>query len=69
MWLNIIQIVSGILLGIVILLQRQGAGLSGAFGGESEFYHTRRGIEKYLFSATIILSILFFVTALINIRF
>jgi protein translocase SecG subunit len=69
MWLNIIQIVSGILLGIVILLQRQGSGLSGAFGGESEFYHTRRGIEKYLFSATIILSILFFVTALINIRF
>ncbi len=68
MIINIIQIVLGILLGAVILLQRQGAGLSGAFGGgEGEFYHTKRGAEKFLFIATILLAVLFFGTALVNI--
>ncbi len=67
MVINIIQIVVGVLLGIVILMQRQGSGLGGSFGGEGEFYHTKRGIEKFLFVATIILAILFFVVALVNI--
>ena len=69
MFLNILQIVLGILLGTAVLLQRQGAGLSGAFGGEGEFYHSRRGAERFLFIATVILTILFFATALVNIRF
>lgn len=67
--INVIQIVLGVLLGVAILLQRQGAGLSGAFGGEGEFYHSRRGAEKFLFTATIILSILFFGAALANVIF
>ncbi|MDP3764517.1 MAG: preprotein translocase subunit SecG [bacterium] len=67
MIINIIQIVLAVLLIITVLLQRQGSGLSGAFGGEGEFHHTKRGPEKYLFVATIILSILFFGTALANI--
>ena len=67
MVINIIQIVLGVLLGTVILLQRQGSGLSGAFGGEGEFYHTKRGVERFLFTATIILAVFFFVTAIINI--
>lgn len=67
--LNIIQMILGVLLGVVILLQRQGAGLSGAFGGEGEFHHSRRGAEKFLFIATIILSILFFGTAVVNVVF
>ncbi|MEK9174874.1 MAG: preprotein translocase subunit SecG [Patescibacteria group bacterium] len=67
MIINIIQIVLGILLGTVILLQQQGSGLSGAFGGESEFYHTKRGAEKFLFIATILLAVLFFATALANV--
>ena len=69
MLLNIIQIVFGILLGMAILLQRQGAGLSGAFGGEGEFYHSRRGAEKFLFISTVVLTVLFFAVALVNIRF
>lgn len=67
MIINIIQIVLGVLLGTVILLQRQGTGLSGAFGGESDFYHTKRGMEKFLFIATIVISFLFFGVALANI--
>ena len=69
MIINIIQIVLGIGLAAAVLLQRQGAGLSGAFGGEGEFHHTKRGAEKFLFIATIVLAILFFGTALANIIF
>ena len=67
--INIIQIILGVLLGVAILLQRQGAGLSGAFGGEGEFHHSRRGAEKFLFTATVILSILFFGAAIVNVIF
>lgn len=67
MIINIIQIVLAVLLIATVLLQRQGSGLSGAFGGEGEFHHTKRGAEKYLFVATIIFSVLFFATALANI--
>jgi protein translocase SecG subunit len=69
MALNIIQIILGTLLVIVILLQKQGSGLSGAFGGEGEFYHTKRGPEKFLFISTIVLSVLFFGTAIVNILY
>lgn len=58
--LNIIQLVLAIILIIIILLQQKGAGLSGVFGGSSNVYSTKRGIDKILFYATIIISILFF---------
>lgn len=68
MIVDIAQIVVAIGLIVVVLLQRQSAGLSGAFGGSGgEFYHERRGAEKMLFRATIALSILFFVLAVANV--
>lgn len=63
--LTIIQVVLAVLLSIVILIQQQGTGLGGAFGGEGNVYRSRRGIEKFLFSGTIILAIAFFAVALI----
>lgn len=65
--LNIFQIVIAILLITVILLQSRGSGLSGIFGGSGNIYQTKRGIEKNLFIATIILAILFFLASLVNI--
>ena len=60
-WLQIIQIIVSILLIIVILLQNRGAGLGSAFGGTGGgVYLTKRGLEKKLFAATIILAVLFF---------
>ncbi|PJE51094.1 MAG: preprotein translocase subunit SecG [Candidatus Yanofskybacteria bacterium CG10_big_fil_rev_8_21_14_0_10_36_16] len=56
----IIQIVLSVLLVVVILLQQRGSGLGGAFGGDSSAYSTKRGLEKVLYSATIVLAILFF---------
>jgi protein translocase SecG subunit len=62
-----IQIVLSIALIICILLQQTGASLGGAFGGDnfSAAYHTRRGMEKYLFWATICIGVLFAALAFI----
>jgi len=56
-----IQLVLATLLVACVLLQQTGASLGGAFGGDnfSAGYHTRRGTEKHLFYATIIIGILF----------
>jgi len=60
MTIPIIQIAISVLIIILILLQERSAGLSGIFGGErSGFYQTRRGLEKVIFRATIVLAILF----------
>lgn len=54
-----VQIILAILLTTVILLQQQGSGLGTAWGGSGTGYHTRQGIEKFLFRATILLILLF----------
>ncbi len=59
-WLKIAQIVVSLLLIIVILLQNRGTGLGSAFGGTGGVYLTKRGLEKKLFIATIVLAVLFF---------
>lgn len=58
---------SGLLMGAIIM-QRTGAALGGAFGADnfSSGFHTRRGLEKTLFYATIVIGILFAFSALIN---
>ncbi|RMD58898.1 preprotein translocase subunit SecG [Candidatus Parcubacteria bacterium] len=63
---QIIQIIVSILLIIVILMQNQGAGLSGVFGGGGNVFRTKRGVEKSLFVATIVLACLFFAVSLLN---
>lgn len=64
--ISIAQIIVSILLVTVILLQERSSGLSGVFGGDSEFYHTRRGLEKIIFWSTIVLAITFGVLSLIS---
>ena len=61
------QIVLSVLLIICILLQQTGASMGGAFGGDnfSAAYHTRRGSEKFLFYATIVLGVLFALSSFI----
>lgn len=62
-----IQIILSVVLVACILLQQTGASLGGAFGGDNftAGYHTRRGSEKYLFWASIIVGILFAATAFV----
>lgn len=63
---NAIQITLGACIILLILLQQKGAGLSGVFGGSSNVYSTKRGVDKILHYATIVTAILFFGTALIR---
>ena len=57
--LLIAQIVLAVFITTAILLQAQGNGLGNTWSGGSETYHTRRGLEKVLFYATIVASTLF----------
>lgn len=63
-----VQIILSVLIIGAIVLQRTGASLGGAFGADnfSSGFHTRRGLEKTLFYATIVLGILFALSALVN---
>jgi len=63
MLLAIAQIIISVLLVVCVLVQSKGVGLSATFGGEGGFYRSRRGVEKLLFRATILLAALFAITA------
>ncbi len=62
----LIQIILGVLLIIVIIIQQKGTGMGSTFGGDMGFYRTKRGAEKLLFYATIILSSVFILSSLIG---
>ncbi|MDD5749893.1 MAG: preprotein translocase subunit SecG [Patescibacteria group bacterium] len=64
--LYIFQIIVSLLLIAVIMLQQKGSGLGAAFGGDSAVYRTKRGAEKFLFKATIVLAALFLISALVS---
>lgn len=64
--LYIIQIIISVLLVVTILMQQKGSGLGSAFGGDSAVYRTKRGAEKFIFRLTIILAILFLLSAIAN---
>lgn len=61
------QITLSILLMVSILLQQRGASIGGAFGTDnfSSTFYKRRGVEKVLFQATIVLAVLFVLSALL----
>ena len=69
-YLPYIQIVLSVLLVAGVLLQQSAAGLGGAFGDNfSSAFHTRRGFEKTLFNATIVIAILFLIASILSFLF
>ncbi len=62
--LIIFQMIVSILLIGAIMLQAQGTGLGSAWGGGGETYRSKRGVERILLISTIILTIVFLLTAL-----
>lgn len=66
LWLNILFIGIAVLLTGSILLQSSSAGLGSAIGGSSDGFYVRRGSEKRLFQATVVLSALFFLVAIVH---
>lgn len=62
--LQIVTVGSGVLMMIAILLQQRGATLGAGFGSSGELYTTRRGVDKNLFEATIVLAVIFVLSIL-----
>jgi protein translocase SecG subunit len=62
------EITLSILLIVGIVLQRRGATLGGAFGGDNfaSTFYKRRGAEKFLFNATSVVAILLVLAAITN---
>lgn len=66
--ISYVQIALSLLLIAGVLLQRSEASLGSAFGGDGAIggRFMRRGFEKILFNGTLVVAILFAVTAFIN---
>jgi len=67
--LSIVQIVACVLLIISILLQNRAEGLGKMFGGGGEVFRTKRGLEKFLYTFTIVLIVLLVVSSLLILKF
>jgi protein translocase SecG subunit len=63
--LIIFQVIISILLSLAILTQQRGSGLSATFGGSGGFYTSKRGAEKVLSTATVVLTILFVANSIV----
>jgi protein translocase SecG subunit len=60
MIIAIIQIILSVVIITLILLQERSSGMSGLLGGDGGgYYQARRGMEKLIFYATIVLSVAF----------
>ena len=64
--LLIIQIVISVALVTAILFQIKGGGLGGIFGQADSVFRTKRGIEKWLFIATIVLVVIFVALSIVS---
>ncbi len=62
--LQIVMAGSAVLMVAAILLQQRGATLGAGFGSSGELYTTRRGLDKNLFEATIVLAVIFILSIL-----
>ncbi len=67
--MNILQIVVSAVLIVVVLLQVKGSGFGAALGGMSGggVYRTKRGLERTLFQATILLVIAFVMISFLSV--
>lgn len=63
-FISLLQIIVGILLILIIVIQEKGSGIGATFGGDFSMYRTKRGAEKMLFYLTIFLSTLFVLLSL-----
>ena len=62
------EIILSVLLIIGIVLQQRGSTLGGAFGGDNfaSTFYKRRGAEKFLFNATIVIAVALALAAIAN---
>jgi len=68
--MNLFQIVISVVLTLVILLQVKGSGFGAALGGMTggSVFRTKRGLERTLFQATILLVIVFIFVSFLSVQ-
>lgn len=64
--LQITMIGSATLMILAVLLQQRGASLGAGFGSSGELFTTRRGLDKNLFEATVVLAVIFILSILVG---
>ncbi len=62
--IKMIQLIIAVLLTGLVLIQSKGGGLS-SLVGSGTMYRSRRGLEKIIFIATIVLGVLFSINSLV----
>jgi preprotein translocase subunit SecG len=62
----ILHMLVAVALAGLILMQNSKGGLGSAFGGGGEQFRTKRGAERVVFSATIVLVVVFLITSIMN---
>jgi preprotein translocase subunit SecG len=70
MLFNLLQIFISVVLILCVLLQVKGSGVGAALGGMSggSVYRTKRGLERTLFQATIILVVVFIFVSFLSVQ-
>jgi preprotein translocase subunit SecG len=63
-YLNIVEIVVSAVLIVMLIAQSRGTGFTGTSQDQTTVFRTRRGIEKTLFQATMVLAVLFVVVSI-----
>lgn len=67
--LLIVQIILSLILTVLIIIQSKGMGLGRTLFSGSQFYSTKRGFEKVIFTTTIVVGCLFFLSSIIQLIF
>jgi len=63
-FLTLAQVIVAVFLTVSILLQNRGSGLGAAYGDTFGGYYTKRGVEKFLFYASVVLGAAFIILAI-----
>jgi preprotein translocase subunit SecG len=61
------MIIVSILLIVLVIIGARNSAVGSVFGGDSPVYHSRRGVERTLFNATVWVSVIFFVLAIVSV--
>jgi len=61
------QIAVSVALIALIVVQQRGAALGAGFGGGGEVYSTKRGAQKKIYYATVVLAVVFLALGVLNI--
>ena len=64
--LQIVTVFSAAIMVLFILLQARGASLGAGFGSSGELFTTRRGIDKNLYEATVVLAVVFILSIIVS---